>query len=103
MSLWSSAKRCLPVMPGTANSFGLVGLASFVQDLSTSGDLGRSDATSDSLGLVARVGCESRVGFHAELRNPGTACLLRSRNIVPVHISNWHFSDIAFVLGDVRS
>src|SRR5258706_14674036 len=40
----------------TANSHGLVGLASFVQDASNLGELGRSDATSDSLGLVAHVG-----------------------------------------------
>jgi len=41
---------------GTANDYGLVGLASFVQDASTLEESGRSDATSDSLGLAAHVG-----------------------------------------------
>src|SRR5258705_2922057 len=41
---------------GTANSYGLVGLASLVQDASTLGELGRSEATSDSLGSVAHAG-----------------------------------------------
>jgi polar amino acid transport system substrate-binding protein len=41
---------------GTTNSCGLVGLASFVQDASNLGELGRSDATSDYLGLIAHVG-----------------------------------------------
>src|SRR5882724_4825001 len=76
MSLWSPAKRGLPVMP--APQFLWARRSGFlVQDVSNLGELEWSDATSDSLGLVAPVGCDSCVGLRAELRNPGTACLLR--------------------------